>query len=91
MKHKGISLAFIYGSYAKNKEKKTSDIDLVIVGKFSLDDFIGQIRDLEAKLNREINFSSYKKEEFAKEKNEKGGFLNLILKDKIIILKGQIK
>ncbi len=30
---KGISFAFIYGSYAKDKEKKTSDIDMVAVGR----------------------------------------------------------
>ena len=29
LKFGGIALAFIYGSYAKNKEKKASDIDLV--------------------------------------------------------------
>jgi hypothetical protein len=41
-------------------------------------------------LNREVNFTFYNRKEFAKEKNKEGGFLNLVLKDKIIILKGAI-
>jgi len=88
--YKGLSFAFIYGSYAKNKEKKTSDIDLILVGKFPQDKFTRQIRDLESKLNREINFTSYTNEEFNKERKEEGGFLNIILKDKIIPLKAKL-
>lgn len=90
LKYKGIVLAFIYGSYAKNKEKKTSDIDLVTVGKFNRDRFTSDIRNLETKLNREINFTAYTEDEFEKESKKRGGFLNLIIKDKIVILKGSI-
>ena len=88
--YKGISCAFIYGSYAKNKEKKTSDIDLLLVGKLSQAEFTQQIRDLESKLNREINFTVYNKEEFNKESQKKGGFLHLIMNGKIILLKGAL-
>jgi predicted nucleotidyltransferase len=87
---KGISLAFIYGSYAKDKDKKASDIDLVVVGEFLQNKFTRDIRDLESKLNREINFVSYTREEFEKEGKKDGGFLNLVLKDKILILKGTL-
>lgn len=88
-KYKDISFAFIYGSYAKNKEKKTSDIDLAMVGVFPRNEFTRQIRSLESRLNREINFTTYTEEEFAKEREKDGSFLNLVLKDKIIILKGK--
>ena len=88
--YKEIELAFIYGSYAKNKEKKASDIDLLVVGKFQRDSFTRQIRALESKLNREINFTYYAKEEFDKERAKEGGFLNIVLKGKIVILKGSI-
>lgn len=90
LKYKGAILAFIYGSYAKNKEKKTSDIDLVAVGKFNRDRFTGDIRNLEEKLNREINFTVYTEDEFKKERKKEGSFLNLVLKDKFIILKGRL-
>ncbi len=89
-KHKGISCAFIYGSYAKNKENKASDIDLVVVGKLSHDKFTRDIRSLELKLNREINFTYYSENDFEKERNKRGGFLNLVIKDKIVILKGNL-
>lgn len=89
-KYKGISCAFIYGSYAKNKENKASDIDIVVVGKFPHDKFIRDVRNLESKLNREINFTYYTRGEFITEKIKKGGFLNVVLEDKKIILKGKI-
>ncbi len=89
-KYSGITLAFIYGSYAKNTETKTSDIDLAVVGKFPRDEFTGHIRDLESKLNREINFTAYQQEEFNKERHKNGGFLHLVLKEKIILLKGNL-
>jgi len=88
LKFRGITLAFLYGSYAKDKEKKASDIDLVVVGEYPQSKFTHDIRGLESKLNREINFTSYTGEEFEKERKKEGGFLNLVLKDKIIILKG---
>ena len=90
LKFRGIVLAFIYGSYAKDKEKKASDIDLVVVGEYPQGKFTRDIRGLESKLSREINFTSYTREEFEKERKKEGGFLNLVLKDKILILKGTL-
>lgn len=86
----GISLAFIHGSYAKNKEKKSSDIDLVVVGEIPQGKFTRDIRDLESKLNREINYTFYERGEFEKERKKVGGFLQLVLADKIILLKGAL-
>lgn len=87
---KGVRLAFIYGSYAKNEEHKLSDIDVVAVGEFSENRLTEKVHALEKKLNREINFTTYKEREFLKERGKKGGFLNLVLKEKTIILKGSI-
>ena len=86
----GIALAFIYGSYAKGKERGSSDIDIVVVGSFPRDDFTRKLRALEAKLNREANFNSYTNAEFAKDSKKDGGFLNVVLKDKVILLKGNL-
>lgn len=87
--YRGISLAFIHGSYAKRTEGKASDVDVILVGRFPQNKLTRQIRDLEARLNREINFTAYSQEEFQKESQKAGGFLDLVLKDKIIILKGK--
>jgi len=89
-KYEGIVLAFIYGSYAKKRERKTSDIDLVVVGEFPRNSFTRDIRQLESTLNREINFTVYTQGEFEKERKKEGGFLNLVLQDTTIVLKGRL-
>lgn len=89
-RYREIALAFIYGSYARSKEKRESDIDLVVVGEIPQNKFTRDIRVLETKLNREINFTLYNMKEFEKEREKEGGFLNLILSDKMIILKGSL-
>ncbi|MCX8118853.1 MAG: nucleotidyltransferase domain-containing protein [Desulfobacterota bacterium] len=89
-RYKGITLAFLYGSYAKEKERISSDIDLVVVGEFSRSSFTRDIRKLESTLNREINFTAYTPKEFEKERSKKGSFLNLVLKEEIILLKGTL-
>ena len=89
-KYKGISFAVIYGSYAKDRENNTSDIDVVVVGEFPVNAFTRDIRSLESKLNREINFTFYTFEELEKERKKEGGFFNLVLKGKIRVLKGKL-
>ena len=52
--------------------------------------FTRDIRSLESKLNREINFTSYTPEELEKERKKEGGFLNLVLKGNTHVLKGKL-
>ena len=84
----GIKLAFIYGSYTQGKEKASSDIDLMIVGTPERKVLTSRIRDLEERLQREINFNLYPESEFKKKSREKGGFLAQVLAGKKIALKG---
>lgn len=86
----GIEIAFIYGSYAKGEEKTSSDIDLIVVGLPDRKQFTSEIRKLEDKLQREINFNIYTREEFQKKRQEKGSFLAQVVKGKKIILKGSL-
>lgn len=88
--YKGIALALIYGSFANDKEDKASDIDLLIVGTMPRNEFIRKIRQLESKLNREINFTVFTEDEFAQKRKNQGSFLDLVLKSKIILLKGAL-
>lgn len=85
-----INLAFIYGSFAENKEKANSDIDVCIVGKTNEEILLQVINKLEKTSMREINYTLYAPEEFEKMKNIKGSFLNQVVKGKIIIVKGQL-
>ncbi len=85
-----VITAFLYGSFAKGKEKNTSDIDLALVVSASFDEknFVKKISSIEKKLSREINYVIFSEKEFAEKKRELGGFLGEVLDGKIIILKG---
>ena len=87
---KNIKIAFIYGSFAGGKEKRSSDIDLALVVEDIFDEkvFIRKISFLEKKLGREINYVVYGEEEFIRKKQEPGGFLNKVLEGKILVIKG---
>jgi len=87
-KFKGISQAFIYGSFAKGEEREDSDIDLLIIGKVDEDKLIEEICKLEKKLQREINYTIYGKEDFNKKKEKGNPFILDILKEKKIFLIG---
>ena len=85
-----IEVAFIYGSYAKGKEKASSDIDLMIVGTPDRRRLTSRIRELEDQLQREINFNLYPLPEFRKKAGEKGSFLAQVAAGKKIFLKGNL-
>ena len=87
-KFKGINQAFIYGSFAKGEEREDSDIDLLIIGKVDESKLIEEINRLERKLQREINYTIYGKEDFNKKKKEGNPFILDILKEKKIFLIG---
>ncbi|MBF0217726.1 MAG: nucleotidyltransferase domain-containing protein [Candidatus Omnitrophica bacterium] len=88
--YKEIDLAFIYGSYAKNKEKKGSDIDVIFVGTALPGKIAAVINSFESEISREINYTFYKKDEFENKRREKGDFLAEVLDGKIVVLKGDI-
>jgi predicted nucleotidyltransferase len=49
-----ISIAFVYGSLARQEEKTESDIDLMVVGKARLEELIAQLTDIEPLRGRTI-------------------------------------
>jgi len=81
-----IKKAFIFGSYANNTMDAGSDIDLFVVGNFSLLNLQKKIYDVEKEVGREINIVAMTENEF-EQKQKKDFFLKDILKNKIIELK----
>jgi DNA-binding transcriptional ArsR family regulator len=81
-----ITVAFVCGPYAKDEEKKTSDIDMVVVGTIDEGRWAGSVRALENSFNKRIHSRIYPEQEFSREKSRPGSFLNLMLKDKVILL-----
>lgn len=64
----GIKEAFIFGSFAKEKEHSSSDIDLMIIGSVDEDILIPRISKTEELLGREINYHLISENEWKKGK-----------------------
>lgn len=86
--NKDIELAFIYGSYAKDKENLLSDIDLFVIGDISSRTLSSLLSKEKENLAREINFSLYSKMEFLKKLKQNNHFIFSVLKDKKIFIVG---
>ncbi len=88
-KIKGVKIAFIYGSFAKNEEKTSSDIDLLVIGELDEDNLVREISHLEKVLKREINYTLYTGNEFKKKKRQKDSFILDVMRSKKIFLIGR--
>ena len=87
---KGIDIAFIYGSFAKEKEDSFSDIDLMIIGNPNEDILISKISSTEEKLKREINYSIFSPEDFKEGLKKNEVFLEEIISNpKLFIIGNQ--
>ncbi len=91
-REKNVTIALIYGSYASDKMKPESDIDLLVVQATSKaeDEFMRRLLIVERKLGREISCKIYLKAEFQRKLRQKDPFLEKILSRKIILLKGNL-
>ena len=86
---KGVRSALLYGSFAKGKERPDSDIDLLIVGSPRVEDrLMKEISKLEKQLQREINYKIYSETEYRRRRSQGDLFLEEVLADKKVILKG---
>lgn len=81
-----IDIAFIYGSFASGKVTSTSDIDVMIIGDPKATEVAKNLRVLETKFDREINFTLYTKDEFLEKKNETEFLKEVMKKDKISLI-----
>ena len=74
-----ILTAFVYGSIAQGKALSTSDVDLMVVGEVGLSDLAPLLRDAEKRLGREVNATTYSREEFAKKVAAGDHFVRTVL------------
>jgi predicted nucleotidyltransferase len=87
-KIRGIEVAFIYGSFAKDEQTGKSDIDLLIIGKVDENRVLREINKLEKVLKREINYSIFQRDEFNQKAKEKDPFITDVFKNPKILLVG---
>lgn len=85
---KGIKSAFIYGSISKDKERRSSDVDLMIIGDVRVDEVYSRISEAEDKLKREINVDVVSPDEWKRRKQKKDSYVLDILKNKHIFILG---
>jgi predicted nucleotidyltransferase len=83
-----IEIAFIYGSVARTEELSTSDVDLMIIGDVGLADITPGLRRAERTLGREVNPTVYSANEFARKRKEGDSFIDTVISDSKIFLKG---
>jgi len=83
-----ILFSFIYGSIAKGNTTSTSDIDLFIIGNVSSRKISSVLLNVGSKLNREINFSIFKIDEFKQRLKNKDHFISSIIKESKIFVIG---
>lgn len=84
-----ISLAFVYGSVASGAERRSSDIDVMVVGSASFEEVVGALHSSQEELRREINPNVYSLSEFKKKAKEKGSFLARVLDEPKLFILGK--
>jgi len=85
-----VKLALIYGSFAKGEERLGSDIDLMIVGDVDEKKLIPIVRKVERQLSRDINYTLFTPGEFESRVRKKDPFVSDVLKEKKILLAGEL-
>lgn len=83
-----ITIAFVYGSVARQAETAESDVDLLIVGSVALDDVLSCLAQAETALGRTVNPTAYSAVEFKQKLQEGNHFLNAVVKGPKVFLIG---
>lgn len=85
-----IGVAFVFGSVAKSREGRESDIDLFVIGDVSFSEVVDALGPAQERLRREINPNVYPVSEFSAKVGSGHHFVNAILKaDKIYLIGGK--
>ena len=83
-----IECAFIYGSFAGGTARKTSDIDLMVIGDVRLRELVSVLRPAQKKLGREINPSIFTRDEIKERLKSGNAFLKRVLDEDLIFITG---
>jgi predicted nucleotidyltransferase len=85
---KRILVAFVYGSVAREEETAQSDVDLLVVGKATLDEILSRLSTVEKKIGRPVNPTVYSLAEFKSRLASGNHFLNAVMKGQKVFLVG---
>ncbi len=85
---KRISVAFVYGSIARQEETFQSDIDVMVIGEIKLEDVLSRLTDVGTALSRPVNATVYSAAEFKSKLASGNQFVNTVVKGKKLFLLG---
>ena len=83
-----IRFAFIYGSFARGRAKKESDVDLLVIGDADFADIVEKLSRAQSTLGREINPMVLSMDEFQRRIAEDDHFLRSVLKSERMFVMG---
>lgn len=84
----GVNEAYLYGSFARNQQDASSDVDILVIGTPRADVLAESVRKLERQLGREINYTVLTVKEFKSRQDRKDAFLANIWHNKRVSLIG---
>ncbi|MGH2453235.1 MAG: hypothetical protein ACRDF5_05660 [bacterium] len=84
----GMEAAFIFGSVAEGREEPRSAVDLMIIGKPSLDRVHASLKDAEDAMGREVSLTTMSKEEWIRRLTTRDGFAREVMRSEKIFLVG---
>ena len=87
-KSQEITIAFVFGSIARQEEMAGSDIDLVVIGHLGLREITALLSGLTEKVGREINPHVFSVKEFKKRIARKEHFITQVLDEPKIFIFG---
>jgi len=82
----GIEEAYLYGSFARNQQDASSDIDVLVIGVPHSEALAEAVRKLERQLGREVNYTVLTRREFDSRRTRKDAFLESVWRHKRISL-----
>jgi predicted nucleotidyltransferase len=88
MRGRGITAAFIYGSYAKNMENFSSDIDVFVIGTVSGRELSAALAAARKDTGREVNYYLVSEQEFAKKLAANDHFISAVAAGEKIFIEG---
>lgn len=81
-----VQSAFIFGSYAANRETTASDIDLLVVGEISARELSAALQPAQMTIQREVNYVLYSADEFRRQAQESGFLRNVLAGPKLFLI-----
>ncbi len=80
-----VEEAYLYGSFARNQQDASSDIDILLIGSPKAEDLAQAIETLERRLGREINYTTFTRIEFDARRASKDAFLENAWHERILL------